>query len=215
MRYIFLFGHRQQHGKDTCCNMLETILANKNITFKRTFFAKLLKKQVAERYNLSFEKMELNEYKLSCPSHLRQKQVRVGEELKSVPRTVRDVLIEEGCKGRDIWENTWANSVYRELLESGADIGFVSDYRYPNEFNCFDSSFNSIQELIGKPINKPKVYRVLVHRPDGVFKNDGADGELPDLDPSSWEYTILNTPGENWKSNLELQLLEMLKNVGV
>jgi hypothetical protein len=31
---------------------------------------------------------------------------------------------------------------------------------------------------------------VLVHRPDGLFKNDGADGELPDLNSDMWDYTI-------------------------
>jgi hypothetical protein len=215
MKYIFLFGHRQQHGKDTCCDMLKETLSQRGVTSKRSFFAKLLKKQVAERYNLDFDKMEDNAYKLSRPSHLKPKQVEENGLIIEIPRTVRDVLIEEGCKARSIWENTWANYAYRELFDSNAEIGYISDYRYPNEYNCFDFSFNSYVGSV-REINKPKVVRVLVHRPDGIFKNDGADGELPDLNSDMWDYTILNDgPPNAWQQRLEAQLHDMLLKYGV
>lgn len=215
LNYIFLFGHRQQHGKDTCCEILKNILSAKSIPSTRSYFAKLLKKQVAERYNLDFEKMEDNNYKLSCPEHLKPKQVEKDGSVILTPRTVRDVLIEEGCKARSIWENTWANYAYREIFNSDVEIGYISDYRYPNEYNCFEYSYNSYVGSV-RYINKPKVVRVLVHRPNGIFKNDGADGELPDIDDNAWDYTIINDgTSDNWKDRLYQQVYDMTLNYGV
>jgi len=214
MKYIFLFGHRQQHGKDTCCNILENKLKEKSISHKRTFFAKLLKKQVSERYNLNFEKMEDNDYKKWCPPHIKKKIIKDSAGLTNeVLRTVRDILIEEGCAGRGIWENTWANSAYMELFRSNTEIGIISDYRYPNEYNCFSASFEAFEHE--GDIERPIPIRVLVHRPDGLFKNDGADGELPDLDSNMWDYTILNDSKEDWINNLDKQVDNMLVHFGV
>ena len=50
--HIFLFGHRKQHGKDTCCDFAEEILNDKGIEYCRTFFAKSLKELTAKWYNL-------------------------------------------------------------------------------------------------------------------------------------------------------------------
>jgi hypothetical protein len=215
MKYILLFGHRQQHGKDTCCNILEQILEKKQITYSRTYFAKLLKKQVSERYNLNFEKMEHNDYKLWCPPHIKKKIIQTTSGLTTeVMRTVRDILIEEGCKGRDIWENSWANSAYMELLNSNTEIGIISDYRYPNEYNAFTDAYNHFI-LTHEDTKKPIPIRILVHRPNGIFKNDGADSELPDLDNDAWDFTILNDRDQNWKEHLEAQLQIVLKKLGI
>jgi hypothetical protein len=215
MKYIFLFGHRQQHGKDTCCNILENILKKKKISHARTYFAKLLKKQVSERYNLNFEKMENNDYKLWCPPHIKKKIVRTTEGLThEVMRTVRDILIEEGCKGREIWENTWANAAYMELFRANPEIGIISDYRYPSEYITFSASFETFEKEYEK-IERPIPIRVLVHRPNGVFKTDGADGELPDIDPIAWDYVILNDKSVGWEEHLENQLEDILKKLGV
>jgi hypothetical protein len=214
MKYIFLFGHRQQHGKDTCANILETILTKKGISYQRTFFAKLLKKQVADRYNLNFEKMEDNEYKKWCPPHIKKKIITESSGLKvEVMRTVRDILIEEGGKGRDIWENTWANSAYMELFKSNAEIGFTTDFRYPNEYDSFSASFQAFEDA-GNVKERPIPIKVLVHRPNGIFKNDGADGELPDIDPY-WDYTIINEDRPDWKNNLENEVNKLLLKFGV
>jgi hypothetical protein len=57
----------------------------------------------------------------------------------------------------------------------------------------------------------------LVHRPAGVFKNDGADGELPDLeDTNAWDYVIMNDiEGQGWKERLEIQMKEILVNLNL
>jgi hypothetical protein len=201
LSHIFLFGHRQQHGKDTCCNILERIFKEKNISYGRTYFAKLLKKQVAEKYNLNFSLMDDNDYKLSKPEHLGG-------------LTVREVLIKEGCGARSIWEDVWANSVYQELFSLNCQIGLVSDYRFPNEYKCFDRSFNyyTSQQNSVDDIVKPKLIRVLVNRSQGIFKNDGADGELPDVeDPKSWDYIIINQDVINWKDRLEENLIGIMQ----
>ena len=200
LTHIFLFGHRQQHGKDTSCNILERIFKEKNLSYCRTYFAKLLKKQVSEKYNLDFSKMESNDYKLSKPEHLNG-------------LTVRDVLIKEGCGGRAIWEDVWANSVYQEIFNANPFVGIVSDYRYPNEYACFERSFKywlSKQEVA--PPHAPKVIRILVHRPDGIFKNDGADSELPDLEkPEVWDYIIINESHQGWEKRLEDQIVSIMQ----
>jgi hypothetical protein len=207
LSHILLFGHRQQHGKDTCCNLIENILLDKHKPYCRTFFAKLLKKQIAARYNLDDIKMEFNDYKASKPEHLNG-------------LTVRDVLIKEGCAARAIWGDVWANSVYQEILNSTAEVGIVSDYRYPNEYGCFERSYDywkhnspfANEEDKAEQINKPKVLRILVHRPKGVFKNDGADGELPDIDkPEAWDYIIMNEDHAGWEKRLEDQVVGIMQ----
>jgi hypothetical protein len=201
LSHIFLFGHRQQHGKDTSCNILQELFKEKNIPFCRTYFAKLLKAQVATKYNLDFLQMESNDYKMTRPPHLNG-------------LSVRDVLIKEGCASRAIWGDVWANSVYQEILNSDAKIGFVSDYRYPNEYSSFDRSFDywsGVQTKHNSPV-KPKILRVLVHRPDGIFKNDGADGELPDIEaPEAWDYIIVNDSKGNWLAELRNKVTDIME----
>lgn len=198
--FIFLFGHRKQHGKDTCTALLEKILNDSNIKVKTSFFAKMLKDQVATKYGLDFHKMGDDGYKNSKPSHLNG-------------LTVRDVLIKEGCGARAIWQNVWAFPVYSEILGSKADVGIVSDFRYPNEYSCFDECFGIVNSNLKNKIEKPKVIKVLVHKPNGKFVNDGADDQLPDIDPY-WDIVILNDDTtDNWKLNLELQLKNMVKSI--
>ena len=159
--------------------------------------------------------MEDNEYKLWCPPHIKKKIAKNTDGLThEVMRTVRDILIEEGCKGREIWENTWANSAFMELFQSGKEIGFISDYRYPNEYNSFSASFDAYEQLGGKD-ERPIPIRVLVHRPDGIFKNDGADNELPDIDNAVWDHTIINETREDWYKNLENEVEKLLTKFGV
>jgi len=253
--HIFLFGHRQQHGKDTCSDLLKNFCEEQNFTHSYSFFARLLKKQVAERYNLNFEKMEEDTYKNWCPPWVNPKEVEVaassindarngkalineewfevvprvgklpsGNIIIKKPRTVRDILIEEGNKGRSIWQNTWAAAAYRDLFESNSQIGIISDFRFPNEYDCFQDVITQyINSKYGNntiSIQFPKIHRVLVHRPAGIFKNDGADNELPDLeDPDSWDFIIKNDiEGNGWKQHLSDQIQDMLyqlKIIGV
>ena len=214
MKNIFLFGHRQQHGKDTCCNFLEKMFSESNKPYARTYFSKMLKRHVAEKYNLDFAKMEDNTYKSWCPPHLNKKFVLTSDGMAPVDRTVRDILIEEGCKSREIWTDVWANAVYMELYRSAGVVGIVSDYRYPNEYSAHTASFNEyLKENIFA--QKANVVRVLVHRPDGIFKNDGADGELPDIDEKVWDFIIMNDKKENWENNLKNQLKDLLTKYGV
>jgi len=252
--HIFLFGHRQQHGKDTSAELLKNFCVKNNIDYSYSFFARLLKKQVAERYNLDFEKMEEDSYKNWCPPWVESKSdqidiidlrldinFKIGMEYNykgrswkvlevnelnrkvtlNAPRTVRDILIEEGNKGRSIWENCWASAAYRDLFETDSKVGIISDYRFPNEYLCFDDVLNQyLNSKFGKEtlnFNYPKVHRVLVHRPAGIFKNDGADGELPDLEePDEWDYVIMNDiEGNGWKKHLDGQISDMLMDLGI
>ena len=249
LEHIFLLGHRAQHGKNEVGVILEQVLYGKKIT-KQTFFAELLKKQVAERYGLDAEQMEFDEYKQWCPPWVNpikkdinsslvkewktegeQHMGLIGGEWRNIvstgggysgnvvvyesPRTVREILIKEGCLAREIWGDTWANSSYQKLFNSEAEIGIITDYRFPNEFACFDQSFKSFNK--DGNLVKPKVHRVLVHRPTGKFNNDGADNELPDLeDENAWDYIIMNDiEGNGWKDYLKSQIVDMLKKIEI
>jgi len=87
---IFLFGHRQGHGKDTCCDILEKMLQKEDICYIRTSFAKKLKQHSAERYGLDASKMDSQEYKDWCPPHVRPKMVTLDfvslEQLRGIVR---------------------------------------------------------------------------------------------------------------------------------
>jgi hypothetical protein len=232
-KIIYLFGKRQGHGKDTCCDILSEILKKKNVSFKRAMFAKPLKRHVAERYGLDLDAMEKQDYKASIVPHAQPKikyiDESTGQEVPTwvymnpgslsikvveTPRTVRDILIEEGRFARSIWNDTWAWQVYNELFTSGSEIGFVSDWRYPNEangdkmYNIFLEKYKNIYK--DSVFIKPKLIRIQVYRPDGVFKNDGADAELPD-DFSFYDYNIVNETRPDWHDNLKCQIQEILQ----
>ena len=206
-KVIYLFGHRAQHGKDTCCDIFQEILREKEIYHCRTLFAKMLKKHAADRYGLDVAKMETQEYKMSVVPH-------AAPKADGSPRTVRDILIEEGRFARSIWGDTWAWQVYNEIFTSGADIGIVSDYRYPNEGDPNDKMYNLFVnnakcENTDCVFVKPKIIKIQVYRKDGIFKNDGADAELPD-DFNFYDYNIMNESRSDWKDNLKRQLEDIL-----
>lgn len=198
MRIILLVGHRAQHGKNEVCDIISSYLKEKHISCHQTYFAKLLKKQVAEKYGLDFHKMEDNEYKKWCPPWIEPIRVIENGIEKQIPRSIRQILIEEGCKTRSIWGATWAFAVYKELLMSDCEVGIVSDFRFPNEFDSAKECF----DIMG--INKiPPIKKILVHRPMGTFNDDGADNELPDIS-DYWDHIIWNDKeNEDWFLNLK------------
>jgi hypothetical protein len=184
-------------GKDESVILLKSILEKKNLSFHHTYFAKMLKQHCSERYGLDFNRMSDDTYKSKKIEHL--------ENI-----TVRDILIKEGCFARSLWGDVWAFPAYKEILLSQKSIGIISDFRFPNEYSCFDKCFNICQP---NTLIKPRVIKVLVQRPDIKFENDGADDQLPDIDPY-WDYTILNNDKtEKWKKNLEKQLEYMVESI--
>lgn len=197
MKKIFLFGHRREHGKDTCVSILKSLLDDKKITHHHTYFAKLLKEHACLKYGLDIRLINDADYKKSKPEHLNG-------------LTVRDVLIKEGCNARAIYTNTWSLPVYKELLESDAQIGIISDFRFHNEYD----SFNECMSLTFPHydiFDDIKLIKVLVHRKDGSFLADGADDQLPDLG-DYWDHIILNNGSkENWYKHLCVQVNNMVE----
>jgi len=197
-KYVFLFGHRQQHGKNTAVALLERHLAGSGKWFISTYFAKKLKKMCAEKYRLDFSKMEDNDYKSSSPPHL-------------APRSIRQVLIDEGCSSRNIWVHTWAHLAYSELYNNGEmpTVGIVSDFRYPNEY---DYGMKFIED---NKISNVKIVKVLVHRPDGIMKSDGADNLLPDDDKKYWDHVIINNSTPTWKEEMYTNIVNIMRTYGL
>jgi hypothetical protein len=195
-KFVLLFGHRKQSGKDVCADITKKILSRHSISHCHTSFAKHLKLHAAARYNLDVNQMGDDVYKNSTPPHLGGK-------------TVREVLIEEGRNARSIWEDVWAFQAYTEIIESNASVGIISDYRFPNESLCFDACSNMLFK--DQEIAKPNLAKILVFRKDGKFVSDGADDQLPDID-SHWDHIIHNDDNTSeWKINLENQLNNVLK----
>ena len=198
VKIIFLIGHRKQHSKDSCCDIIEKQLNDINISFFRTSFAAKLKKHCAERYDLNAKQMEFDDYKKSKPLHLNG-------------LSVRDVLIQEGTFSRKIWNNVWTSTAYRDIFNSGATVGLISDFRYPNEYSCFEETFRSWAMSTDFPnAVTPTIIRVLAHRENGVFISDGSDDQLPDLSPYWDEIVLNNIEGRNWYQHIGAQVLPMV-----
>jgi hypothetical protein len=200
---IFLFGHRKGRGKDYSCDLMEEGLRKRSKTYMRTFFAKKLKKHCAERYNLDFDKMDLEDYKNSKPEHLNG-------------LTVRDVLLKEGNFARSIWSNVWVSAAYNEILDGCHKVGLLSDYRFPNEYIAFPEIYKTWKEKwphppYWHPERVPKLVKVHVERKSGKYVNDGADDQLPD-DREFWDEVINNdVEGPGWEENLHNQVENLLK----
>lgn len=203
MSVVILFGHRQNMGKDLTCDLLQEILLEHGIEYFRNSFAKNLKKQAADKYNLDFHRMDDQKYKAWNPPHLNG-------------LSVRDVLIKEGNSARNIWLHTWAWYCYKEIFDSNSPVSFVSDFRFPNEYLSFNELFDLYYtSIVGeKSITIPKLLKVQVHRPSQPIKNDGADGELPD-DFKFWDYNIINEERKDYKDFIKEQLISILENENV
>ena len=230
MKHIILLGHRAQVGKNLCGDLIEEILSEEGIWSGQIFFAETLKRQVAERYNLDAAKMEFDHYKKWCPPWIKPRTVevdvdvggdgsRIEKQIREQPRTVRQILIEEGAKGRDLWEDVWANSAYQKLLGTGHEIGIITDFRFPNEYECFENSFKAFTDskAINPDMEMPKLHKVLVYRPAQEKKNDGVDDILPDLEGKDyWDFVIMNDVEDGlYIKNLKKQLKKLLKKIGV
>jgi len=223
LNVIFLFGHRQQHGKNTAALLLEGYLRENNISYISTYFAKKLKMICAEKYGLDFSRMEDNEYKMSCPDWLEEKIIywdvennrevpqwvfmdpgKLKIEQRTKKRTVRDVLLEEGQRSREIWYDIWASGVYDEMASSNKSVGIVSDFRYPNEYTYSQKKNISC-----------KVVKVLVHRPNGIFREDGADNLLPDIDKKYWDHVIINEESPHWEDKMKTEIITIARGYGL
>ena len=202
-KHVFLFGHRKQHGKNVSAEILEEYLRELDISCQPAYFAKSLKLYSSLKYNLIFDLMDDNDYKCSKPKHLNG-------------LSVRDVLIREGLNARDIWLDTWAYASFKEIFDSGKEIGIISDFRFPNEYDSFYSildAYVSANPYNNSYIEKPKIHKILVNRKDGIFANDGADDQVPD-DESYWDFVIRNddkTPA--WRENIKRQLRDIISKV--
>lgn len=197
-KIIYLFGHRKQHGKDTCANIMYNLFLKKGLMenqIYKTSFAKNMKKIVAMKYGLDESLMDSGSYKESIPSHLE--------------KTVRQVLIIEGNTSRSIWKDVWAWMVYKEIFESSASVFIISDFRFENEY----SSFEKLKKIYFE--NKEndsyyELYKILVKRENGIYVNDGADDQLPD-DESYYDFTIYNLNQSDWYQILETQVLQIIE----
>jgi hypothetical protein len=181
---------------------MKDILTSKGLSFHHTYFAKKLKRIAADKYNLDFDKMESSDYKKQTVPWI------ISE--KGTPKTVREILIEEGIMTRKIWKNTWSAATYKEIFSTEKEIGLISDYRFFNEYTSFTDICTEM-----KILTPPKIIRALVHRPYIPFDNDGADDELPDIEGgnSFWDVIINNNDCLDWQKNLQTQLLNLVNSI--
>lgn len=197
-KIIYLFGHRKQHGKDTCANIMYNLFLKEGLKKEeiyKTNFAKNVKKIIALKYGLDESLMESNNYKEFIPNHLN--------------KSVRQILISEGNFSRSIWEDVWAWSVYKEIFESSAYIFIISDFRFENEYTSFEK-LKKIYFQNKKEDCHYKLYKILVKRENGIYENDGADNQLPD-DESYYDFTIYNLNTNDWYQKLEKQIFNIIE----
>lgn len=199
--HILLLGHRAAHGKDVCCDILETIFQSGRITYTRQSFADKLKRIVADKYGLDYARMGDQAYKDTKPDHLNG-------------MTVREVLIHEGNQSRSVWLPVWAWATYKNIFESGTKVGIVSDFRFPNEYDDFESLFEKYVTDNSIEASPPKIVKILVDRPSQPYNDDGADGELPDV-CDYWDFVVKNEETRYWKENLETQLYNIIDDLKI
>lgn len=94
-------------------------------------------------------------------------------------RTAREMLIESGNKLRECDPDIWLNSC---LLNTDFDILFITDLRYPNEFEAV--------KLLGGIL-------IRITRPNLPVPTDIADTALTGYAASAWTVNLNNAEGKN------------------
>lgn len=173
MKKIVAFGHQKNVGKDEVVKFLIDILRPdmraKRIV-RRGFADKLYD---ACHIMYGWAGFKSREYYSHNPSGKNDKLL--------TGLTVRETLIKVGNKVRDVYPDTWIEA---NLRDDGYDLLFVTDLRYPNEFN-------RIKELGGICIK--------IVRPGLPEPTDEADTALNGH--TGWDLTVHNNSdlGGLWK----------------
>jgi hypothetical protein len=134
MRIIWLSGWAGA-GKDTIAAIL-----CKKYDYKRIAFADSLKDIVAAKYNFSRSLCDTPEGKNS--------------EIKSVGKTVRELLIRDSAEAKKVNVNVFAEHALEKILASKQKNFVISDWRFPHEIAFIMSQLldaDHIQVRINRP----------------------------------------------------------------
>ena len=83
--------------------------------------------------------------------------------------TVRDILIMEATKKREIDENYWVSMVIDQILIDKPEKVVISDFRFPNEFYEMNKYFDDILS-------------VNIVREDYIFVDDSSETSLDNFE---------------------------------
>lgn len=115
-------------------------------------------------------------------AYMRQKHGTDYDLLKSIvydgpderyrDRTLRDLLIEIGMRGRSVHPDFWVKDVLRQATAAPDRPVVITDFRFPNEIQCFQD--------INRPVISIRLFRASVPTPADSMQ---AEHDLNDYEP--------------------------------
>jgi hypothetical protein len=170
------FGHRSEHGKDTCSNFLSTALRVRKpgLRIKQLNFADKLKDITFQLYGWAGVKRGV---------HYNNCRADRKIILPALGCTVVTLWVRVGEKLREVFPDTWLNFVCN--TDHQADVVLVADVRHPNE-----------ADTIVDRQDGSKLYKVYNHRIPNRETIPGEESIDDKLDGySRWHGQIDNAEG--------------------
>lgn len=164
---IVAFGHRSRVGKDTSAKLLETALRLRGVKTKKVSFAGKLKQAAHVVFGWA-GLQDANYYETEEGAAARQVKLPI------IDKTPVEIWVEFGNKIREIFPDTWVNSVLLTEYPK-VDVLIVTDLRFPNE---------------GDKINDLDGITVWVRRPDVPLLDTVSDKALVGWD--GWKVELDN-----------------------
>ncbi len=152
---IVMLSGKAGSGKDTVCNYIVENYPG----YRQYAFANCLKDYVGAMYGISDTLLYTQEGK--------KRMINVKETQMSI----RDILILEARRKRDVDPNYWVNLVISKILADRPEKVVISDFRYPNEFYEMSKYFD---------INN--ITSVNIVREDYIFIMDSSETSLDNFE---------------------------------
>ncbi len=181
---VIALGHRRNTGKDLFADFLSKNLTDLGYKVKRESFAGVLYKVCEMMYSWDgFKTKEIYD----------QDRVLKEEDLPTIGKSPRTILIEVGNLIRQVYPETWIESLFGNTDD--VDIMIIRDLRYPNE---------------AEAVHKHNGLCIRMTRPGIEEFNDVADIAL--VDYKDWDYEIIN---DGSAADLELKAQNLATNLRV
>lgn len=165
---VIMLGHKMQRGKDTAGSHLV-----RKYGFTRVAFADEIKEICKVMYDFTEEQLYGSQ------------KCQIDSRYGITPRQVfQEVGEENRRRDQDVWARMASKKVI-PLLEQNKSV-VITDFRYPNEFNC-------IQSIVPTGV---KVYPVEIKRPEMDDNSELTNTEHVSetaLDGFNWLVSIYNT----------------------
>ncbi len=190
MKNIILISGLKRSGKNYTATKLQEYLQQHNLTAHQISFAKKLKEDVAEIFEITVGEVETLKddnimlYYGSCLAY---------------NFTMRKILQQYGMLRRKENDSVWIEYVEDEILENDFDVYIITDWRFKSEFEYFDWD-DKIYNIIDLRIEND----YLEHDDEHISEND--------LKGFNFTYTLKNNyKDENF--DLEAEYERVFKDI--